>query len=251
MLTRAHRAFTLIELLVVIAIVALLIGILLPALSRARDSARAVVCTTHLRNLGQGAFAQALDRDGELAISSHSGFAGAPWTITVTGALGVAIDPADLSSPERGPAAAARWLAFVDEHLRCPFDRAVPERTGFLRYDGTYAVSVYPELTEAELGVGQTGRKPYRRLQWIQRPSSTAWAADRNNDEYPDGARKGRTDHLMAHTWRTGSPVTLASGLHGTGEGYLFFDGHAESAPTAEHFDPERSVDSFDPATAR
>lgn len=62
------RGFTLVELLVVVGVIALLVGLLLPAFSKAREVARQITCSSNLRQLALAAIQYANDNKGHLPV---------------------------------------------------------------------------------------------------------------------------------------------------------------------------------------
>lgn len=96
MQTKRTKGFTLVELLVVIAIIAILVSILMPALTRMRDSARMVVCKTNLKALGFGTIQYAKDHEEKIPcwgiefdeIMQAQGDPAADWITKTSGNIG-------------------------------------------------------------------------------------------------------------------------------------------------------------------
>jgi prepilin-type N-terminal cleavage/methylation domain-containing protein/prepilin-type processing-associated H-X9-DG protein len=237
------RAFTLIELLVVIAIIAVLVGILLPALGKGRDAARSAGCLTSLRSLAQATHLYALDYAGATPASTHSAFADGrqPWAFALAPYLG-----ADGLCAQ---SASSTWRAFTERACRCGFDprkgqTPQGERDGALLYNGSYGLNVYFELTAGEsAGVM---RAQLRTMDDAANPSRTVLFGEIG--PIGKGAVDDHADHVMAHFWTLyAAPPEVATTRHGRTCGYAFLDGHAADLPFEDTFDPTRGIDLWNP----
>ena len=178
---RTHRGFTLIELLVVIAIIALLVSILLPSLSKAKDLARRAVCLANTHHIGLGVQLYAQENDG-WGMGAYRGDAhqlmynGGPPVY-----LGTLMDAGVLDIPP--------------DMLFCPASQFAPGWT-----KNTWANSSTPKY-------GWEHRSGYPFCSYTTNPNLSSYTSgDPTNDAYKD--TRGRLSELR-------SSLAIVSDWHG------------------------------------
>jgi prepilin-type N-terminal cleavage/methylation domain-containing protein/prepilin-type processing-associated H-X9-DG protein len=191
---KTFRAFTLIELLVVIAIIAILAALLLPALGRAKDTARAVSCLNHLKQWGLAT---------QLYAADHDDFLPPEGTPNPTA-----------SDTNRG------WYVQLPEQINLPRYFDMPWRTNALAAVGN-SVWICPSNARRSNGnnlfhyclnedVNGTGGKNVSiRISSVRQPTAVVWLFDSKN--------------LPA----VGEANFVHTNLHSQGAQFVFLDGHA------------------------
>lgn len=122
---RVSRGFTLIELLVVIAIIALLVGLVMPALASAREAAHRVQCASRLRQISQATRLFAQDHDARIPVAAWHKLGEGQWSWDdrLGEYLNSTIDPQQAAA-RRVPRDASNAM------LLCPSDDSVSQRAG-------------------------------------------------------------------------------------------------------------------------
>lgn len=212
------RAFTLIELLVVIAIIAILAGLLLPALSQAKSRAQAVACMSNIRQLSTAWFLYG-DENDDLLVNNH----GKPETIAKRNTWANNVQDWTASDDNTNPSYLTDALlgAYAGRSagvFKCPSDKANGAAGPRLRSVAMNAMVGDPGILTNQFNPDYL---QFFTFASIPNPANTYVFLDEHPDTINDGFFVNRLDDYQ---WGN-----LPGSFHNGGLNLSFADGHTET----------------------